>query len=140
MSVDTNLDIVRSFVNAVDSKDWNRIRNHCENGAVFRFSGTLETAVGVEDMIEGWKSEAVTFPDAKREILRGFGQDDLVCVEVKEVGTHRGPLVHAGNTHSPTGKRFQIQVCGVFRIRENKIAETLIYGGQQEHLVQLGIA
>jgi ketosteroid isomerase-like protein len=139
MSVGENLELVASFVRAVDSKNWDRIRDHCASGAVFRFSGALETAVSVEDMIEGWKSEAFTFPDARREILRGFGQDDLVCIEVQEVGTHRGPLVHDGKTYPPTGKEFQIRVCGVFRMCEGKIAETLIYGGQQEHLVQLGI-
>lgn len=139
MSVDTNLELIASFVKAIDSKDWDCILNCCEKGAVFKFSGALGMAISVEDMIEGWKSEAVTFPDAKRELIRGFGQDDLVCVEVQEVGTHKGPLVHAGKTYPPTGKKFQIRVCGVFRVREGKVVETLIYGGQQEHLVQLGI-
>jgi ketosteroid isomerase-like protein len=139
MSVDRNLELVASFVKAIDSKDWNHIRNCHVKGAILKFSGALGTAMSVEDMIEGWKSEAVTFPDARREIIRGFGQEDLVCVEVQEVGTHRGPLVHAGKTYPPTGKKFQIRVCGVLRIREGKIAETLIYGGQLEHLVQLGI-
>jgi ketosteroid isomerase-like protein len=138
MSADRNMEIVASFVEAIDSKHWDRIRNCHEKGAIFRFSGALGTAMSVEDMIEGWKSEAVAFPDAKREILRGFGQGDLVCVEVQEVGTHKGPLIHAGKTHPPTGKTFQIRVCGVLRLREGKIVETLIYGGQ-EHLVQLGI-
>jgi len=139
MSIDRNLELVASFVKAIDSKHWDRIRNYHEKGAVFKFSGALGTAMSVEDMIKGWKSEAVAFPDAKREILRGFGQGDLVCVEVQEVGTHEGPLILAGKTYQPTGKKFQIRVCGVLRFREGKIVETLIYGGQ-EHLVQLGIA
>jgi ketosteroid isomerase-like protein len=139
MSADRNLELVVSFVKAVNSKEWDRIRTHCEKGAAFRFSGTPEVAMSVEDMIEGWKSEAVTFPDATRDIVRGFGQDDAVCVEVQETGTHKGPLIHAGKTHSATGKKFRIRVCGIFQIHEGKILDVLIYGGQQEHLVQLGI-
>lgn len=120
--------------------NWDHVRDCCHERAPFDFHGSSGATVTAEGAIEGWKAEAVTFPDARREILRAFGNEDLVCVEIRESGTHKGPLEHAGKVFAPTGKRFQILVCAVFQIREHKIAEASVYYDPRDHLVQLGIS
>lgn len=140
MSVEENLELASRLVGTVEKKDWNLIRSLYDRDATVKVTGTLGVASGVEDLIKGWKADAAIFPDAHREVLRKFGQGDLVCMEIRETGTHRGPLARAGQTHLPTGRRFDIRVCVILRMKEGRIAEMTLYYDPQEPFAQLGIA
>ena len=124
---------------AVDSKDWRYVRDCFNKNAVLTFHGSQGARVSIEGAIEGWKAEAATFPDARRDMLRGFGQDDVVCIEIQETGTQKGTLEHAGKTYQPSGRRFKIMVCAVLRIQDHKITEASVYHDSQEYLSQLGV-
>lgn len=137
--MEENTKLVASFVEAVNSKDWDKVRDCFAEGATVRIFARDGGSIPVDGMIEGWKADATAFPDVQRRIFRSFGQDDLVCIEVEETGTHRGPLEHAGRTYPPTWKVFRIRACGVCHIQEHKIAEMCIYCDLREHLMQIGV-
>ena len=72
------------------------------------------------------------------EVLRAFGQGDMVCDEHITSGTHDGPLKSSdGSTIPPSGKRFSVRNCHIYKIKEGKVVETWRYLDQLVFLTQL---
>ena len=100
----------------------------------------------VQDRLQAW-GEAL--PDLSWTRLRGFGQDDWVCVELLITGTHKGPLRHGFDRRllgpksdgvvPPTGNRIELRGCVVYKVEGGEISESHIYYDQLEFLKQLGL-
>ena len=102
-------------------------------------SGLKWTGAEVRQPIEGI---GAPFPDFHRELLRVYStSDDVVVVELKLQGTHRGDfLVPGGGVLPATGKRFDVPCCDVFVVKEGKIKAFHCYNMRSVWLEQLGAA
>jgi ketosteroid isomerase-like protein len=140
VSVESNLELVRGLIRAVDSKDWERVPTFFTESAIFSVPGAPGVSVTVKGIVEARRADAVAFPDTKREIVRAFGEGDDVCVEILETATHMGPVEHGGAIFPPTGRQYRLRECVVYRIQNGKIAEAHVYYDPLEHMSQLGLA
>ena len=82
---------------------------------------------------------AAAFPDMHREVyaLRSFG--DHVLAELSLNGTHKGDLVIAPGTISPTGKQIHAPCCDVFHLKDGKVFSFHCYVAVPILLEQLGV-
>ena len=86
-----------------------------------------------------WTGLFGMFPDYQIRKVRGFGQDDWVCLEVEESGTMKGPI-HAGPREiSPTGKSFKIPSSIICRVDQGSIGEVRVYFDVLGLMAQLGL-
>lgn len=77
----------------------------------------------------------VAFPDLHFEVEREFASGDQVAVCWQVTGTHRGEFVGI----PPTGKRLDYHACGIFQVRDGKIARIWTYLDTGQMLRQLGV-
>jgi ketosteroid isomerase-like protein len=80
----------------------------------------------------------VAFPDMHREWLEVHATGDVVVVELKLRGTHRGDFHVAGGVLPATGRGFDVPCCDVFRLRDGKVTEFRCYNELSAWLDQLG--
>jgi predicted ester cyclase len=59
------------------------------------------------------------FPDMHIEIHDQFGENDLVCTRKTIHGTHLGEIMG----HAPSGKKVQINVIDIVRVKDGKYVE-----------------
>src|ERR1700754_873220 len=64
---------------------------------------------------------AKAFPDMHRELDKFYVTGDIVVVELRLQGTHRGPLQMPMGVIPATGKRMDAPCCDVFRLKNGKI-------------------
>ena len=75
------------------------------------------------------------FPDLHFEVEREFASGDLGAVCWRVTGTHRGDFAGI----PPTGRRLEYHACGIFQIRDGKIAYVRTYIDTGTILRQLGV-
>ena len=62
------------------------------------------------------------YPDMHRELVDIYStSQDVVVVELKLQGTHRGDLPLPGGVLRATGKEFDVPCCDVWHLREGKV-------------------
>ena len=59
------------------------------------------------------------FPDLRMEVREMLADDDLVAVRVIATGTHEGEFMGM----SSSGRRIEVQVFDIFRIRDGQVTE-----------------
>ncbi len=90
---------------------------------------------GMEAMREVFRKTFLAFPDIHIDIEKALEQEDGAAIEWIFSGTMRGEF--AG--HPPTGRRFSMRGCEVFRFREGLIVSQHGYWDKQTMFSQLGI-
>jgi steroid delta-isomerase-like uncharacterized protein len=140
MSVEDNLRLIKELYEAINSKDWDAVfRLHSEGHLRFD-TNKPEPMKGLEPYrvyVEGFGD---AFPDLHIEVIRVFGQGDMVCDEHITSGTQNGQMKSSdGQTIPPTGKSFSVRNCHVYRIENGKIVETWRYLDQLVFLTQLDL-
>ncbi len=80
----------------------------------------------------------IAFPDMHRELLRMHSMDDIVVVELRLQGTHKGDFPIAGGVLPATGRTFDAPCCDVFRLRDGKVTEFRCYNDVSTWLDDLG--
>ena len=81
-----------------------------------------------------------SFSDLHIEVVRVFGQGDMVCDEHITSGTHIGPMKSAeGRTIPPSVKSFNVRNCHIYKIKAGKIVETWRYLDQLVFFTQLDL-
>jgi len=58
-------------------------------------------------------------PDVEYTFINSISQVDFVCLQYRSAGTQTGPI----GSFPPSGKRYDIDVVDVFRIKDSKISE-----------------
>src|SRR3954451_1027495 len=86
-----------------------------------------------------WDMYNEAFPDNQLEIISIHADARGGVHEGRAVGTHTGVLRAPGGEIQPTGKRAQLDFCGVYEFEEGKITSFHLYFDQAEMLSQLGI-
>ncbi len=75
------------------------------------------------------------FPDLRFEVEREFTSGDQGAVCWRVTGTHRGDFAGI----PPTGRRINYHACGIFQVRDGKIARLRTYVPTGVILQQLGV-
>jgi predicted ester cyclase len=135
MATPDNASILRAMYDAFNAKDIDRIMSHAEASARMR-NVPFDVEVGLREYCENWVR---AFPDARIEITALLAQDDQVVAEFTGKGTHDGPLSGPGGVIGATGRRVELPVVEIYRMREGKVAGGRCYFDAGSFMAQLGI-
>jgi ketosteroid isomerase-like protein len=82
-------------------------------------SGQRWTGQKVREPVTGLIS---AYPDMHRELLKFYSTaDDVVVVELKLQGTHKGDLPLPGGVLRATGRKFDTPCCDVWKLKDGKV-------------------
>jgi predicted ester cyclase len=76
-----------------------------------------------------------SIPDQRTSFSMLIAEGDMVAAFGSYAGTHDGPL----GDIPPTGKKAELNIMGVFRIEDGKIAELWVEWDNVAFLAQLGL-
>jgi limonene-1,2-epoxide hydrolase len=99
--------------------------------------GTRLTGRDAADAL--WDSYQESFPDNHLDIISIHADARGGVHEGHASGTHSGVLRGPGGEIAPTGRRAEVDFCGVYEFEEGKIISYHLYFDQAEMLGQLGI-
>jgi steroid delta-isomerase-like uncharacterized protein len=140
MTVEDNLRLVYRLYEAINDNDWDTVFGlHSEDHLRYD-TNRPEPMKGLDPYREYVIGFADAFPDLHIEVVRAFGQGDMVCDEHITSGTHDGPMKSSdGKTIPLSGKGFKVRNCHIYRIEAGKIVETWRYLDQLVILSQLDL-
>jgi predicted ester cyclase len=87
-----------------------------------------------EQFLEYLRADAAVFPDSRQTLHHIVAEGDLVAFWVTYEGTQEGQL----GPFPPSHKKTQLDVSGVFRLRDGKLAELWVTWDNLASLAQLG--
>ena len=99
-------------------------------------SGTKFRGKAIGDSIAAL---AKAFPDVHRELLSVHVTENVVVVELRIQGTHKGDLALGSKTIAPTGMAIDAPCVDVFRLEGGKIASFNCYNMPSVMQQQLGL-
>jgi len=82
---------------------------------------------------------AKAFPDVHRELLNIYATENVVVVELRIRGTHKGKLALGSKTIAPTGKAIDVPCVDIFRLEIGKIKSFNCYNSPSVIQQQLGL-
>jgi len=116
--LEANKAVVRSFVDAWNSRDFGRFQALMGERAVLRIGGGVVPCdpAGTRAIAEEWTT---AFPDWRFDLLALIAEGDRVVAHMPYRGTHRGPILGV----APTNHSCSVDEIVIFRVSEGKIAE-----------------
>ncbi|MBC7942196.1 MAG: nuclear transport factor 2 family protein [Chitinophagaceae bacterium] len=119
----TNEAVIRELYRVAEAKSLNADRFvtlFAEDGYFLDMSsGQKWTGQKVREPVTGLIS---AYPDMHRELLRFYSTaDDVVVVELKLQGTHKGDLRLPGGVLRATGRPFDVPCCDVWHLEGGKV-------------------
>src|SRR5580693_8316574 len=99
-------------------------------------SGTKFRGKAIGDSIAALAS---AFPDLHRELLSIYVAENVVVVELRIRGTHKGQLAVDSKTIAPTGKAIDVPCVDVFRLESGKVISFNCYNSASVMQQQLGL-
>ncbi|MFI2486809.1 ester cyclase [Promicromonospora kroppenstedtii] len=104
--------------------------NDVPNGLTFRGDQIPQALAGL----------ASAFPDIHRELAGVHAMGDVVAVELRIQGTHRGGFPTSAGEIPPTGRRIDVPTADLWYLRAGKIETFNCYNAANVWLAQLGAA
>ncbi len=140
MTVEYNLKLIDELYEAINDKDWDTVFGlHSEDHLRFD-TNRAEPMKGLELYKEYVVGFSESFPDLHIEVVRAFGQGNMVCDEHITSGTHNGPMKSSdGKTIPPSGRSLKVRNCHIYKIEAGKVVETWRYLDQLVFLAQLDL-
>jgi steroid delta-isomerase-like uncharacterized protein len=127
--------LVKSFGEASNARDYDAVRALLAPDFVRHCQATPDVIVqNADQFIEYLKADARVFPDSRQTLEHLVAEGDLVAFLVKYEGTQEGPM----GPIPPSHKKMQLDVSGMFRIRDGKLAELWVTWDNVAALTQLG--
>jgi steroid delta-isomerase-like uncharacterized protein len=113
-----NKAVVRSFVDAWNTRDFDRFDVLMGEGAVLRVGGAVVPCdpQGTRAIAEAWTS---AFPDWRFELLALVAEGDRVVAHMPYRGTHRRAILGV----AATGRSCVVDEIVIFRVAGGRIAE-----------------
>src|ERR1700720_343467 len=99
-------------------------------------SGTKFRGKAIGDSIAALAS---AFPDLHRELLSIYVAENVVVVELRIRGTHKGELALASGTLAPTGKAIDVPCVDVYHLEGGKVISFHCYNQPSVMQQQLGV-
>ena len=118
MSVEANKQVVRSFVEAWNKKDFDRFNDLMGPDAILTVGGATIgcSPAATRAIAEHWTAG---FPDYRFDLIHLVAEDDMVAALMPFSGTHSGPVLDL----APTGRAVRVSEMVFFRIADGKIVE-----------------
>src|SRR5262249_35836681 len=116
--MEANKTVIRSFIDAWNSRDFDRFDALMAPGAVLHIGGGDVPCdpAGTRALAEEWTT---AFPDWRFSLLDLIAEGDRVVAHMPYSGTQRGAIVGV----EPTGRSCTVDEIVIFRIGDGKIAE-----------------
>ena len=131
-----NTALVKLFGEACDARAYDRIWMIVDSGFVRHCQATPGVVVqNREQFIEYLRADAAVFPDSRQNLQKIVAQGDLVAFVLRYEGTQEGQMGPFPVSH----KKMQLDVHGMFRIKEGKLAELWLTWDNLAALGQLGL-
>lgn len=130
-----NKSIVRAFVDAINAKDWARLRSVL--APEFRRHSVAAGEPGVhsvEELIAFLLAEYATFPDAHETLLDLVAEGEKVAARHLFRGTQLGPM----GLLPPSGKVLEATYLAIYRLDSGRIVEAWAEWDNLAGLKQLG--
>jgi steroid delta-isomerase-like uncharacterized protein len=127
--------IVRAFVEAINAKDWARLRSVL--APEFRRHSVAAGEPGVrstEELIAFLAAEYATFPDAHETLLDLVAEGEKVAARHLFRGTQLGPMGQL----PPSGKVLEATYLAIYRLENGRITEAWAEWDNLAGLKQLG--
>ncbi len=113
--------------------------------ALFTEDGTFNDvpnglSFGTEQIPGALAGLAGAFPDIHRELLSMHAMGDIVAVELRIQGTHRGGFPTPLGEIAPTGRRIDVPAADLWYLRDGRVETFNCYNAANVWLAQLGAA
>ena len=110
--------IIRSFIDAWNTRDFDRFEALMGEDAVLRIGGAVVSCnpQGTRAIAEQWTS---AFPDWRFDLLALIAEGDRVVAHMPYRGTHRRAILGI----APTSRSCAVDEIVIFRVADGKIAE-----------------
>ena len=130
-----NKEIVRRFIEVVNDQDFDLLDELMVSDFVRHSQPTPDVQVrSLEDFKVYLRQDAATTPDSRVTTRFLVGEDDLVAF----YGTYAGTQAAQWGPFPPSGKRMEVEMGGIFRLEDGKIAEMWVTWDNLSALRQLG--
>jgi len=135
--LETNKELVRRFTAAANRNDAAALDEILAPGFIRHSQSTPEVDVrSVEDFKQFNDAGFATFPDGAAAITQMVAERDLVAFWGTYSGTQSGPM----GPFPPSGRKMAVDMSGLFRIGEGRIAELWVVWDNMAVLGQLGLS
>jgi steroid delta-isomerase-like uncharacterized protein len=135
MSIDENKSLFNRFGEALNARNFDVVRDLLAPDFIRHCQATPDVIIkNREQFIEYLKMDDAVFPDSRQTAELVVAEGDLVAFWLKYEGTQKGKM----GPFPPTNKRMQLDVGGIFRVRDGKLAELWITWDNLTSLAQLG--
>lgn len=135
MSSDENKSLLSRFGEALNARNFDAVRDLLTPDFIRHCQATPDVVVeNQEQFIEYLKMDNAVFPDSRQTAEHVVAEGDLVAFWLRYEGTQKGQM----GPFPPSNKRMQLDVGGIFRVRDGKFAELWITWDNLASLAQLG--
>jgi steroid delta-isomerase-like uncharacterized protein len=135
MSLEENKSLFARFGEALNARNFDAIRGLLAPDFVRHCQATPDVVVNNrEQFLEYLKADATVFPDSRQTPELVVAEGDFVAFWLKYEGTQKGKM----GPFPPSHKRMLLDVGGIFRIRDGKLAELWVTWDNLASLAQLG--
>lgn len=122
-------------IDAINHRNWDALDDLIAPDYVRYCQATPDVEINnIDEFKEYLKQDAATFPDSRISIDRLVGEGDLVGFYCTYVGTQKGQM----GPYPASNKQMTLEISGVHRIENGKIAETWLTWDNLAALTQLG--
>ena len=133
--LERNKEVVRLNAQAVNDRDLALLAKTTSETLVRHCQATPGLNIAsLEEFVAFLKTDWATFPDSRITIQQLVAEGDRVAIFATYEGTQKGQM----GPFPPSGKRMSLEVSGVFRIEDGKIAEIWVTWDNMAALTQLG--
>jgi len=131
-----NKELVAEVFAVIEAGDLDKLDQFVAADYVRHCQATPDVQVtSLEEFKEYLARDRATVPDQKLVLHRLVGEDDLVAFWITYSGIQDGPM----GPYPATGKRLELDVAGMHRIADGKIAESWLIWDNLTGLAQLGL-
>ena len=133
--LDDHKALIQRFADINNSRQYDKLDEIIHTDFVRHCQATPDVHVSSLDEFKAFvMADVSTFPDGRVEMTRLVAQGDLVAFYGLYTGTQKGPM----GLFPATGRVIRVDVSGMFRIADGKIAELWIIWDNLTVLAQLG--
>lgn len=129
-----NKQIVNEFIEATNSKNWNRVLDLTHSDFIRHSSSFPHEIISNSALVDFHKQELESFPDIYEKIILIIEEGELVAARIHFSGTQYGKL----GEYPPTGKKLDACFNCFFRLVDGRIKETWVEYDNLNGLIQLG--
>jgi steroid delta-isomerase-like uncharacterized protein len=140
MSAQDNATITRRMYEAFNTKNLQGALDAATDDielVLVPFGQTFHGKAGFSDFMGAFLA---AFPDLRISLTNQVATDDYVVNEFTATGVHNGPLQTPAGPIPATGKRIDLTVCEVLKMRDGKVAKLTNYQDAATILRQIGAA